>query len=235
MSEALPTERQVEQYLRENPDFFSRNPNLLLKMDIPHRAGDAASLLEYQVAALRNRNRDLNSKLRDLIAVAADNEKRLGRVHELTLAILEMSAPDQLADTIHAHLRSSFGADYSALLMLMDNRLGDAAHVKQFTAEDAALQPFQDFMKRSVPACGRVDQQRLTLLFDEDAGAIRSAVLLPLGERCELGILAIGSEDSDRFHPGMGTTFLNLLGDVLTAALRSVATDDQPIRESQSA
>ena len=235
MSDTLPTERQVEQYLRENTDFFSRNPNLLLKMDIPHRAGDAASLLEYQVAALRNRNRDLNSKLRDLIAVAADNEKRLGRVHELTLAILQMAGPEQLAATIHTHLQQGFGADHSALLMLGETRLSASDNVKQMTVDDPALQPFHEFVKRSVPVCGRIDAQRLELLFDEAAERIQSAVLLPLGERSDVGILAIGSEDADRFHPGMGTTFLNLLGDVLTAALRSVTTSNQPLRESQSA
>jgi hypothetical protein len=43
--------------------------------------------------------------------------------------------------------------------------------------------------------------------------------LVPLGEKGSLGLLALGSADRDRFHPGMSTEFLARLADLITDAL----------------
>ena len=44
--------------------------------------------------------------------------------------------------------------------------------------------------------------------------------LLPLGKSVDLGFLAIGSRDSDHFHPGKSIDFLSRLGDLVSCALR---------------
>jgi len=43
--------------------------------------------------------------------------------------------------------------------------------------------------------------------------------LVPLGEKGALGILALGSTDRDRFHPGMSTEFLARVSDLIADAL----------------
>jgi uncharacterized protein YigA (DUF484 family) len=44
--------------------------------------------------------------------------------------------------------------------------------------------------------------------------------LVPLGEKGSLGLLALGSPDRDRFHPGMSTEFLARLAELVSDALR---------------
>ena len=34
-----------------------------------------------------------------------------------------------------------------------------------------------------------------------------------------VGMLAVGSHDANRFHPGMGTVFLKLIGEAIAAAV----------------
>ena len=67
------------------------------------------------------------------------------------------------------------------------------------------------------------DQKRTQLsdaerdvLFGARAATAQSAVLLPIGT---VGMLAIGSLDPNRFHPGMGTVFLKLIGEAVSTAL----------------
>ena len=43
--------------------------------------------------------------------------------------------------------------------------------------------------------------------------------LIPLGGQPPLGLLALGSVDRDRFHPGMSTEFLSRMGELITDAL----------------
>jgi hypothetical protein len=44
--------------------------------------------------------------------------------------------------------------------------------------------------------------------------------LVPLGSKSELGFMAIGSHDADRFHPGMSIDFLARVGDLVAGALK---------------
>ena len=49
---------------------------------------------------------------------------------------------------------------------------------------------------------------------------VGSAALVPLGERADIGFLAIGSADADRFHPGMSIDFLGRIGELVAGALK---------------
>ena len=65
----------------------------------------------------------------------------------------------------------------------------------------------------------RARDQRLDL-FGAQAGEVRSAVLVPVDTG---GMLAIGSTDANRFHPGMGTVFLKLIAEAIAAAVARFA------------
>ena len=62
------------------------------------------------------------------------------------------------------------------------------------------------------------DSQR-EFLFGSEAPNIGSVALIPLGGQPPLGLLALGSVDHDRFHPGMSTEFLLRMGELITEAL----------------
>ncbi len=65
----------------------------------------------------------------------------------------------------------------------------------------------------------RRDSQR-DFLFGLETDEVGSAALIPLGKKSEIGFLAIGSADSNRFHPGMSMDFLSRLGDLVAEALK---------------
>ena len=50
-----------------------------------------------------------------------------------------------------------------------------------------------------------------------------SVALVPLGEKGSIGLLALGSADRDRFHPGMSTEFLSRLSDLMADTLKRAA------------
>ena len=51
------TAQQVMAYLGEHPDFFQDKDQLLTQMRIQHERGSAISLVERQMAVLRERNK----------------------------------------------------------------------------------------------------------------------------------------------------------------------------------
>ena len=72
-SKNLIDAEQVAAYLRENPDFFSKFPQLIEKITIPHVHKGSVSLVELQSEQLRKKVRSLSHKLNQLISIAKQN------------------------------------------------------------------------------------------------------------------------------------------------------------------
>jgi uncharacterized protein YigA (DUF484 family) len=218
------SEQAVREFLEANPDFFERNAALLRQLELPHGAGGSVSLVERQVAMLRQKDLKLQRQLKDLIDVARDNDVLAAKIHELTLQLF--AAPDlqSCVSAIEHAMRSGFGADHSVLVLFADPAMFDDIAEGRFfrvvRREDKALGPFDTFLNGKGPRCGQVRDSQREFLFQDDAEEVGSAALVPLGKKAEIGFLAIGSNDTDRFHPGMSIDFLARVGDLVAGALR---------------
>ncbi|MGD8312150.1 MAG: DUF484 family protein [Gammaproteobacteria bacterium] len=216
-TEALPLdEKTVADYLRENTEFFQNNASLLADIEIPHACGPAISLVEHQVKVLRDQNRQLKRKLMDLVHVARDNNRLNERMHQLTLGLISSNTLEALLDTLRDNLQGEFKADTVTLRLacLPESRARECG-VDVFEREAPELAHFETFMKAGRPQCGRFKKEQLQYLFGDQAEAIESVALIPLGRKSAYGLLAIGSQESSRFHPGMGTLFLTHLGELM--------------------
>ncbi|HEX5489499.1 MAG TPA: DUF484 family protein [Rhodanobacteraceae bacterium] len=207
----------VAEYLRQHPRILENFPDVAAELVIPREDGPAASLAAYQLETLRARNHELNQRLAELVAIATDNEQLMVRVHTLTVGLLR---DDNLADTCRSFvgaLNEDFHTDLVRLVLFRDGAgLPRADWLIAVPQGAAALPVFADFLARGEPACGRLAQQKLDRLFGAEATKVQSAALLRIGSQ---GMLAIGSEDPNRFHPGIGTIFLKLIAQALDAAI----------------
>lgn len=218
------SEQAIHDYLATHPDFFEHHAALLSSLHLPHATGGAVSLVERQVSMLRQKNLKLEKTLKELIEVARANDLLAAKIHELAIQLL---ASSNLASTIAAleeGMRSGFGADHAVLVLFGDPGAFDDIDAGRFLSvieRDAdELAPFKTFLKSSVARCGQVRDAQREFLFHDDASEIGSVALVPLSKGAEIGFLAIGSNDTDRFHPGMSTDFLTRLGDLVAGALR---------------
>mgnify|MGYP006195828307 FL=1 len=214
--------QDVATYLRRHPRFLSGFPDLALSLSVPREEGNATSLASYQLEVLRDKNRELNRRLHELYQTANDNERLTVRTHQLTLALLRADTTRATLATMVACLSEDFGGELVQVVLFEplpfeaggEPLTADWLQVR--AADDTALAPFADFLAAGDPLCGRLQPDKLALLFGERAPLVHSTALLHLSGR---GMLAIGSSDDNRFHPGMGTLFLRLMAESLVAAL----------------
>ena len=217
------SEEAVVSYLKAHPDFFERHLGTLASLRLPHRAGNGSvSLVERQVSVLRQKNVQLDRKLRDLVEVARSNDQLAGRIHHLARSLLEAAGAAGVPEVLEKRLREDFNAD-AAVLVLFDDRVGGdhGGFVHVTERDDPALSAFRTFLVSSAPRCGRMRDAQRDFLFSEDAVQVGSAALIPLGDSCRLGFLAIGSHNADHFNPGKSMDFLVRLGEMVTSALDS--------------
>jgi uncharacterized protein YigA (DUF484 family) len=211
------TAMDVASYLRRHPEFLEDFPDLALTLHVPREQGATTSLASYQLEVLRDKNRDLGRRLHELVEIAGENEQLMVRVHSLTVGLMRERT---LADTIKriaAGLTEDFHTDLVRLVLF---RAGaDLPQAEWLIAQPdgiGGLPAFAEFMQRNEPLCGRLQPEKLDVLFGERAAEVRSSVLVPIDG---VGMLAIGSLDASRFHPGMGTVFLKLIAEAAAAAM----------------
>ena len=210
MTDQYPSEAEVIAWLREHPDFLSRQPELFAELEVPHEAG-TSSLIEKQVDILRSDNRRLKRQLEHLSGVAGENERLMQRLHRMALGLVATDSFDALYRRLHEGLSGDFRADAVCLLL-------DAETAGKFTGADIAPLPakqpdwMQKLLASGTPQCGRLTREKREAVFGAHGAELGSAALVPLADR---GLLGIGSKSDDRFHPDMGTLFLELLRETL--------------------
>ena len=217
-----PDAEQVSAFLKQHPHFFSDRPELLTEIQLSHSSGSAISLIERQVQVLRNQNQDLKIKLLELVDVARDNDRLNERMHQMTLDLLRAGSLIELLDTLESHLRNEFSADTVTLhLPGLDEVCRRETGAADLVVDDALKALFPNPLSENRPLCGRLRQEQLDFLFHEQAAAIESAAVIPLGEHAQAGLLSIGSREVNRFSSSMGTLFLNHLGALLACLLNN--------------
>lgn len=225
-------EQEVADYLRRHPDFFEDKPTLLADLRIPHSAGSAVSLVERQVAVLRDNNAKLQGQLESLIQVARDNDRLNDLLHKLTLRLIDCGDLVDFLDLIETRLRRDFSADLVTVHLLSAPQENALASRAEFVRDvDAFCGLFQRLLSAGKPYCGQLKSDQLEALFGEQAGEVGSTALLPLGYRNgggqgELGLVAIGSFERNRFHSGIETAFLTRMSGVIAATLQGYLRAD---------
>src|SRR6202789_402686 len=215
----------VADYLQTHPDFFERNAALLAKLRLPHLRdmGATVSLVERQVEVLRERNQSLERKLKELVDVARANDTLADRIHRLSQRLIQARTLLDTINAIETSLREDFDAMHSVLVLFLEQARTLAPEAGQFLRSgdptDADIKTFESLLQSGKPRCGQVRDAQRDYVFGKDSGAIGSVALTPLGPKGELGILAIGASDAERFHPAMSTEFLSRIGELVTYAL----------------
>lgn len=211
-------EQVIVKYLTAHPDFFNRHPGLVERLRIPHPCRPAASLLERQIQLLRERNTQLRHKLEELVEVARENGLLIARLQRLTLTLLDARTLTELLHGVETVLREEFKAEFIALRLtppawpvVWDERLALSRPTQ------ALLEPLLQVQQ---PLCGRLTRGQLQALFGPAATQVASVALAPLQGDDWRGLLAIGSRDEARFHPGMGTLILRCMSRLISHALQ---------------
>jgi uncharacterized protein YigA (DUF484 family) len=214
-------EESIARYLQHNPDFFERHQALLTRLRLPHaRTGSTISLVERQVEVLREKQTGVEQKLAEFVRVARANDTISEKLHKFTRRLVRTRTRAEVLTQLEASLREDFDAFHSTLL-LVSSPLDEATQhfVRSCSPDDPRLKSFETLFASGKPRCGQVRDSQRELLFGAEANDIGSVALVPLGDHGSLGLLALGSTDRDRFHPGMSTEFLARMADLIADAL----------------
>jgi uncharacterized protein YigA (DUF484 family) len=204
---------EVAAYLKSHPEFFGYYQDLLTQLQIPDpHGGRAISITERQLVALRDRNKQLEAKLAELIRFGEENDAISEKMHQLAVALIAAETFATVVHVLYAHLGGAFAVPHVALRLW---GVGTTEGQEEFSPADEETKIFAADLKH--PYCGpSAGLEALSWL----GSGVRSLALIPLrrGEET-IGLLTLGSEEAQRFYPEMGTLYLSRFGDLAASAL----------------
>lgn len=209
---------EVAHYLQNNPQFFEQYADLMAQIAIPHpHGGRAISITERQMLALRDKNRQLEGKLGELIGFGEENDAISDKMHRLAVALISAYTFPAVMHTLGYHLREDFAIPEVAV-RLWSLPAGELEDLPEFTVVSQELQVYAETLKH--PFCGSTAGFETSTWFGEASLNIRSQALIALKSGGgTIGIVALGAYDTERFYAGMGTVYLERLGEMASAAI----------------
>ena len=213
----------VAEYLKANPAFFDQYAELLSTIQVanPH-GGRAIALSDRQVLALREDNRKLAAKLKEVVDFGEDNMNRSDKLQRLAVALMQARDLAAFLSSLYLHLREDFAIPHVAVRVWKQSDR-DGAGRAEFEPVSDALKDYAAGLEH--PYCGPSGNVEAAALFGDAASHVRSVGHLALRDggsgvdRPCIGLLALGSEDLMRFQSDMDTLYQERLAELVSAGL----------------
>lgn len=197
------TDELVGAYLQDNPEFFNRNNELMTGLRLLDNHRGTVSLVERQQQQLRQKVHSLEDEITQLMSVASHNESLFTLYSDLYLRLLDCKSASELLDCLTQTTKELLSL--SALKLCLINEV-DITH--DSLSKNDCQGVMQNRLSNSDYYFGRLQQSEQQLIFSHNCTG--SVVLVKLvHDECDLGFLAISSDDAHHFDPRMDTLLLS--------------------------
>ena len=214
---------RVADYLRSNPDFLDRHPEVLAELGAPKRFADGEPVVDMQQFLL-DRMKSEMSRLQfcasEIIAASRSNMSIQARSHAAALAMIGASELDQFLEIVTEELPVLLDVDVVAIGFEAAGPLRhelSGSHCRRLPsgAVNAMVGPGHDVLLDP-------DSVGAAAIYGGAASMVRSQALVRIHETPSVppGILALGSRQSGLFQPGQGTELLCFLAHVAETLLQ---------------
>jgi uncharacterized protein YigA (DUF484 family) len=216
------TAAQVGDYLRDHSDFLDTHPELLVGLTPPGlRTGrGVVDMQHFIINRLQRELEQHKSTRRDLISAGRDNTSSLDRIHSGVLRMMEARTFDHLLEVVTEDLNEVLEIDVATLCFESQDTMLSGLKINGLrvlpNGRVKRLMGDKDVILRA-----EVDGD--VALFGTNARKVKSdaIVRIRIGHDGPDGLLAMGSIDQSRFHPGQGTELLAFLGSALGRCIRA--------------
>ncbi len=209
------TPEAIVHYLKQHPEFFEEQSEFLSTVALAHpHGGRTVSISERQILTLREKGKQLEDKLRELIEFGEQNDVIGEKLHRLTLAMIAARDAESAIQAMYFHLREDFAVPHTAIRLWPQ---WDHPQTPEFAEASMASRDFAASLAH--PYCSTKAMVDTGEWFGENTAHLRSFAYVTLKNDQTIGLLAMASEDAQRFYPEMGTLYLKRLGDISAATL----------------
>ncbi len=213
------TAEAVAEYLKSHPEFLAEHLEVIGSLVPPALdAGEnVLDLQRFMLEKLQSEVKRLGGHWDELIATSRSNMAGQSQIHAAVLAMLEAGTLEHLVHTVTGHFTDILNVDAVSLCIEGNAALvGSENDVRVLSPGDV-----DQLVGAERDIVLRVEGDCLDEIFGPAAPLVRSDALLRIdvGAEDPAVLLALGSREADKFHPGQGTELLSFLAQALGRCL----------------
>lgn len=196
---------EVAEYLKKNPAFFDEHQDVLAEIQL---GADQQPFHQRQVEVLKERHSAEQARFEMVVDSARSNQELEQSLHELAQRMLSEKQDGSVsAENI---ITSHFSLKHVKVCLEGEQFGDDLDLMKKRVAHGASV------------CDDRISSQLLEALFGEQNG-VESCAFVPLNHAGKgIGVMVLGAEEGQRFQPGMGTIYLDRIGQLVGAFLSRI-------------
>ena len=213
---------QVAQYLQEHPNFLNQHPALLLQLEPPGRELGAGveDLQLVMLKRLKAENTRAKSRQSELITTGRSNLSTQARIHECVLTLLDAKSFEELIQIVTTDFAVLLDMDVVTLCIESDDTEAEPIRTRGLQIIQPGL--VDELIGANREVILRSDVEGDPEIFGGGATLVQSDALarVIVSQSTPPCMLAFGSRNANKFHPGQATDLLGFLSRVTQNIIR---------------
>ncbi len=213
----------VAAYLTSNPDYFTKNPEVLKQLSVPHAIqGNVHSLIERQVLLLREENKTLKNNLKKSNKLSVTQNCTQKHVYQFTFELLKAKTEIELYRLLKLNLGDWFAASWVKLLILGTDKSESIGGI-HFLKNDSRFRfMFTEILNREKPLCSSLQTEQIQMLFNKDAEKVNSNLIIPVKQANWHGLFVLGSSERNQYGVGKELDMLVYISELVSFKLQEM-------------
>ncbi len=220
MTKTKTTDEDILQYLRDNPQFMERHPDVI-DLLIPDAKGEkgVADFQTYMIERLKADKQDVMDATKELVENARSNMSNQQRIHDATLRLLEAERFDDFIHCLTMDLPAMLSTDIAVFIVEADGNT-----IPQISTSGIRVVPegtINNWMEDKFVML-QDNIAGIEAIYGGGANLVQSQILLRVDISMETppALLAFGSRDPNMFNPDQSTEQILFLARVIERSFR---------------
>jgi len=218
----------VAAYLTSNPEFFIQNQSVLKQLTIPHilahaLEGNIQSLIECQVALLREENNELKKSIKQNEELSITQRHIQQHIYQFAFELLKAETVVELYRLLCLGLGKWFAATWVKLFIFNANLKTEHIGGIHFLNNESKLRfMFTELLNRNKPLCSSLQTEQLEMFFNRDTDKIKSNLVIPIKQASWHGLFVLGSIERDQYGVGEELDMLVFISELVAFKLQQL-------------
>ena len=212
------SEKQIINFLKKNKNFFIKNSELVNELNFPtvdNSSDKVVDLEAYRYKKISQQNIDLQNQMTKVLLAGKSHLNAQKRILKSTIRILNVKSLQKLISLIKNDLKIILGCDEMNCFVTNEN-------IRAENLSQLDIKIANSYFKNKMVTNLNQNPKGLLLFFPNKSATIKSYILLKVKFREDSLILAMGSNDKNKFTVDMQTDLVEYLIKIIEVNLLSI-------------
>ena len=209
---------EIGKYLRENPNFFIDNEEVLETLRIPHQDKGTISLIEKQLEISKMKQREAQEQILGFFKNASENAAIFKKTQSFLREAIVGDGQNKFFESLHSGTHTHLGCEYS--LIILGRNESEISSSIQVRDRESLSSDILKLFRSATPILGPLSKRQKKELFFQETKKARSFAIVPIRDnQKDIALFNLGHENPDFFSERKETFFLEFLADMFSVLI----------------